>query len=229
MLIREWMSDDVITSTEETSMLKISRQMKEFSIRRVPIVDENNKVIGIISDRDIKDASPSKATSLDVHEVYYLLSEIKAKDIMTANPICVNQGNTIEQVALLMQEHRLTGLPVVDDEDHLVGMITEHDIFNVLVEITGVRKGGIQLALEVSDEPGSLRPILSLLRQEGGRITSILTGRQKQDGAAHDVFIRIRPLEKEAEQRLIQVIKEGCTLRYWVTETVHIEDEYKAK
>jgi len=221
MLIREWMSDDVITATEETSMLKVSRQMKEFGIRRVPIVDENYKVLGIVSDRDIKEASPSKATTLDVHELYYLLSEIKAKDIMTSNPICVHHNDTVEQVALLMEERRLTGLPVINDENLLVGMITEHDIFKVLVEITGVRKGGIQFALEVSDEPGSLQPILELIRQNDARITSILTGREKQNGAVHDVFIRIRPLEKSEESKLINILKEQCTLRYWVGDKVY--------
>ena len=222
MLIRDWMSDDVITATGETSMLKVSRQMKEFGIRRIPIVDENHKVLGIVSDRDIKDASPSKATTLDVHELYYLLSEIRARDIMTANPVCVYHNDSIEQVALLMQEKRLTGLPVINDDDILVGMITEHDIFKVLVEITGVRKGGIQFALEVSDEPGSLQPVLEIIRQNGGRITSILTGRQSPKDAVHEVFIRIRPLDKSDEDTLIDVIKTQCTLRYWAGDKIYM-------
>lgn len=222
MLIREWMSDDVITATEETSMLKVSRQMKEFGIRRVPIVDENHKVVGIVSDRDIKEASPSKATTLDVHELYYLLSEIKARDIMTANPVCVHLNDSIEHVALLLQEKGLTGLPVIDDEDILVGMITEHDIFKVLVEITGARKGGTQFALYVSDEAGSLQPILEIIRQNSGRITSILTGRQKEQDAVHEVFIRIRPLEKADEDKLIEILKTQCSLRYWVTDKIHM-------
>ena len=100
-------------------------------------------------------------------------------------------------------------------------MITEHDIFKVLVEITGVRQGGIQFALEISDEPGSLQPILDIICKNGGRITSILTGRQKQTGAAHDVFIRIRPLEKSEESKLIDIVKKHCILRYWVDEKVY--------
>ena len=75
--------DDVVTATPDTSMLKISKMMKEYNIRRVPVVDSSHHVIGIVSDRDVKDASPSKATTLDMHELYYLLSEVKARDIMT--------------------------------------------------------------------------------------------------------------------------------------------------
>ncbi len=219
MLTQEWMSKDVIVASEDTSMLKVSRMMKDHNVRRIPIV-ENNKVVGIISDRDIKDASPSKASTLDVHEVYYLLSEIKAKDIMTKDPVCVHQDETIEQVALIMADKRYTGLPVVDADKNLVGIITEHDIFKILLEITGARKEGIQLAFEVSDAPGSLQPVLALIRENGGRIASILTGGQKNNGS-HDVYIRLRPLESEAQENLINIMKEKCALRYYVTEKVH--------
>ena len=102
MLIRDWMTTDVITATPETSMLKVSKMMKEYDIRRVPVVDAQNKVVGIVSDRDVKDASPSKATTLDMHELYYLLSEIKVRDIMTPDPVTVEVRDTVERVALLM-------------------------------------------------------------------------------------------------------------------------------
>ncbi len=219
MLIQEWMSSNVIVATEDTSMLKISRLMKDHNIRRVPIVEEN-KIVGIISDRDIKDASPSKASTLDVHELYYLLSEIKAKVIMTINPVCVNQNDTIEQVALIMADKRYTGLPVVDDDGNLVGIITEHDIFKILLEITGARKEGVQLAFSISDAPGSLQPVLALIRENGGRITSILTGGQKEN-EMHNIFIRLRPLESNTQENLIKVLKEKCVLRYYVTDKVH--------
>ena len=83
MLIREWMTKDVITVTPDTSMLKASKLMKDHNIRRLPVLDGKH-VVGIVSDRDIRAASPSKATTLDMHELYYLLSEVKVKDIMTA-------------------------------------------------------------------------------------------------------------------------------------------------
>ena len=145
MLIREWMTKDVVTASLDVSMLKISKMMKEYGIRRVPVVDDNNKVIGIVSDRDVKDASPSKATTLDMHELYYLLSEIKARDIMTPDPFTVNIKETVERVAMVMLKHKIGGLPVVDDDGKLAGIITDRDLFKVLVEITGVRHGGGKL------------------------------------------------------------------------------------
>ena len=161
MQIRDWMTIDVISVNEETSMLKVSKMMKEYGFRRVPVVDAQHHVIGIVSDRDVKDASPSKATTLDMHELYYLLSEIRVRDIMTPDPITVHAHDTVERVALLMQEKAIGGVPVVDDDGVLVGIITDHDLFKVLVEITGVRHGGLQIAIQVKDLPGAMQPICS--------------------------------------------------------------------
>ena len=102
MLIREWMTKDVITVTPDTSMLKASKLMKDHNIRRLPVLDGKH-VVGIVSDRDIRAASPSKATTLDMHELYYLLSEVKVKDIMTSDPVTVYDTDAVDAAALLME------------------------------------------------------------------------------------------------------------------------------
>ena len=221
MLIRDWMTTDVITATPETSMLKVSKMMKEYAIRRVPVVDAQNKVVGIVSDRDVKDASPSKATTLDMHELYYLLSEIKVRDIMTPDPVTVEVRDTVERVALLMEERAIGGLPVVDDEGSLVGIITDHDIFKVLVQITGVRHGGVQVALAVEDLPGVMRPIFDLLREYDASLISMLSSDSKRGGNWREVFLRIRPMERAEENRLVEALRERFDLLYWVREKVH--------
>ena len=221
MLIRDWMTTDVITATPETSMLKVSKMMKEYDIRRVPVVDAQNKVVGIVSDRDVKDASPSKATTLDMHELYYLLSEIKVRDIMTPDPVTVEVRDTVERVALLMEERAIGGLPVVDDEGSLVGIITDHDIFKVLVQITGVRHGGVQVALAVEDLPGVMRPIFDLLREYDASLISSVSSDSKRGGNWREVFLRIRPMERAEENRLVEALRERFDLLYWVREKVH--------
>ena len=221
MLIRDWMTTDVITATPETSMLKVSKMMKEYDIRRVPVVDAQNKVVGIVSDRDVKDASPSKATTLDMHELYYLLSEIKVRDIMTPDPVTVEVRDTVERVALLMEERAIGGLPVVDDEGSRVGIITDHDIFKVLVQITGVRHGGVQVALAVEDLPGVMRPIFDLLREYDASLISMLSSDSKRGGNWREVFLRIRPMERAEENRLVEALRERFDLLYWVREKVH--------
>lgn len=224
MLIRDWMTTAVISAKEDSSMLKVQKLMQEHGIKRIPVVDDEMKLIGIVSDRDIKEASPSKATTLDIHELSYLLSELKIKDIMTKEPVSVSPMDTIEQVALIMLEKKLTGLPVVDWEKKLVGMITEADIFKIFTEISGVRRGGIQFALELSEEPGSLPPILDLIRENGGLLVSVLTGGYKQNDTMRDVFIRIQPMSEDAENNLIEKMKAACKVVYWVKDKVHMVD-----
>ena len=156
MLVKNWMTPNVVSLTADKSMMKAAKLMKDNKISRIPIVDAENKVIGIVSDRDVKEASPSKATTLDMHELYYLLSEIKLADIMTKNPICLSPEDTIEKAAALMMEHNFGGMPVIDGSGKLVGIITDSDVFKVLISITGVLEGGIQIGFNLPNTPGGL-------------------------------------------------------------------------
>ena len=221
MLIREWMTQDVITVTPDTSMMKASKILKENRIRRLPVVDAEGRLIGIVSDRDIKEASPSKATTLDMHELYYLLSEIKVKDIMTRDPFTVRAEDTVETVALNMIEKRIGGLPVIDDGGKLVGIISDSDVFKVLITITGVRHGGVQFAFELENTPGTLKPIVDTLREHNARIISILTSMDDSSGPTRRVYIRILPMDRAEENRIIEAVKSRFPLMYWARDNVH--------
>lgn len=207
MLVQEWMTKDVLTITPETSIMKASRLMKDNKVRRLPVVDGEQRVIGIVSQTDIKDSSPSKATTLDMHELYYLLSELKVMDIMTKTPFCARENDSVESVALVMTERRFGGVPVVDAANKIVGIITESDIFKVLASITGVRFGGMQLAFEIPTREGTLRPILDALRERGAGMISVLTAQQGEDSATRRVYIRLRPMPAEREEELVGEIK----------------------
>ena len=202
MPVQNWMTTDVVSVGPDTSLLKVGKLMKDHHIRRIPVVDEQGQVIGIISDRDVRDASPSKATTLDMYEMHYLLAELKAKNIMTAKPITVKPTDTVEQAALIMLDNKVGGLPVVDDSSKLVGIISDHDVFKALVDITGARMGGLQFAIELPDQPGTARPLFDLLRAHNARLLSVLTV-SNADGN-RQLFIRVRDLENsKAEQELM--------------------------
>lgn len=202
MPVQNWMTTDVVSVGPDTSLLKVGKLMKDHHIRRIPVVDENGQVVGIISDRDVRDASPSKATTLDMYEMHYLLAELKAKNIMTAKPITVKPTDTVEQAALIMLDNKVGGLPVVDDSGKIVGIISDHDVFKALVDITGARMGGLQFAIELPDQPGTARPLFDLLRAHNARLLSVLTV-SNADGN-RQLFIRVRDLENsKAEQELM--------------------------
>jgi acetoin utilization protein AcuB len=131
-LVGNWMTPDPVTVTPETTLPTAHRLMKEKNIRRLPVVHEG-KLVGIVTWGDIREASASDATSLDIFELHTLLDKLPVRQFMTRNPITVHTITTIARAAQLMLEHKIGGLPVVDRHHRLVGIITESDIFRMLV------------------------------------------------------------------------------------------------
>ena len=156
MLIKDWMAQNPVTITEDTSMIKAIHIMKERRFRRLPVVAQG-KLVGMVTDRDLKEASPSKATTLDVHELYYLLAELQVQEIMSRNPISVSQDDTVEHAAQIMLEHTISGLPVVDATGKVVGIITQSDVFRAFMHITGMLQGGCSSPCAWKTAPASSR------------------------------------------------------------------------
>lgn len=225
MLVQNWMTSEAIYVTPDTSLLKMGKLMRDKKISRLPVVDEDERVVGIVSDRDVSDASPSKATSLDMYEMHYLLAGIKAKDIMTPNPVTISPIDTVEKAAMILLDRKISGLPVVEESGRLVGVISEHDVFKALVAISGAREGGIQVGIELPNQPGTMRPVFDLLRSKGCRILSVLStnvDKGKEDGLRH-VFVRLRSLaSKEEEEAVIEAIRDKVKVLYWTRNTTHL-------
>ena len=209
MLVKGWMTTDVITIDEATSMMKAGQIMKENGISRLPVM-KNGKLVGIITDRDIKEASPSKATTLDVHELYYLLAELQVKEIMSQNPISVSEDDTVEHAAQVMLDHTISGLPVVNAGGQIVGIITQSDVFRAFMHITGVLQGGLQFALRLPDRPGLIKEVVDLLRARGARFVSLLSSYATAREGFRDVYIRVRDLSPDA----VAAAKEELASRY---------------
>jgi len=132
-LVQEWMSTDVITISPDTSLPEAHQIMTTEEIRRLPVVDKDGNLVGIVTIGDIRSANPSSATSLSVWEMNYLLSNLKIEKIMTRNPQTIRADATIGEAARTMLEHRVSGLPVMGDGQRVVGIITESDIFSMVV------------------------------------------------------------------------------------------------
>jgi acetoin utilization protein AcuB len=213
MLVREWMASDVLTVDENTSMMKALHLMKESNIRRLPVVARGS-LVGIISDRDLKEASPSKATTLDVHELYYLLAEIKVKEIMTKNPVTIGADETVERAAVIMLEHKVSGLPVLNKKKELVGVITQSDVFRAFVNITGIYKGGVQFAFSLDDKPGSIKEVADTIREHGGRMVSILSSTDMVTEGTRNVYIRVRGMEAEDLKKMENVLRQKFKVLY---------------
>jgi acetoin utilization protein AcuB len=208
------MNTDVITVREGTAMSKASIIMKEKNIRALPVVDKRGTLVGIVTDRDLKDASPSKATSLNVHELNYLISRINVRDIMSRDLVFVRPDETVEFAAILMLENKISSLPVINRREVLVGIITQTDIFRLLVKITGVYTGGVQFAFSLEDRPGSIREVADDLRAYGARIVSILSTTEEAEDGCHNVYVRIRPLPEQKTKTLLKLLESKFVVLY---------------
>lgn len=214
MLVNQWMTEDVASVEEDTSMMEASQIMRERGVRLLPVLSKKGKVVGILSDRDIKAASPSKATTLDVHELYYLLSKLKVKEVMTKNPITIGPEDTVEKAAVIMLEKKVSGLPVIDDSGKMVGILTQGDVFRVLTSITGVYRGGILMAFELEDRGGSIKEVADIIRASGGRMTSILTSYDTAPEGKRNVFFRVQGLSAADETKMLETVKEKFKFLY---------------
>lgn len=175
MFVRDRMSSPATTVTPNTPYQEALRLMRERKFRRLPVVDADQKLVGIVSERDLLHASPSPATSLSVWEMNYLLSKLKVEQLMTSKVVVVSPDTPLEEAARLMVEHRVGGLPVVDPQHRVVGVITETDIFKAFVEMLGTGQPGVRVTLQVYGGVGTLSKLTTAIAQMGGNIVSVGT------------------------------------------------------
>lgn len=192
MLVREWMTSNPETVSAATPVMEAMQRLREGGFRRLPVV-RDGKLIGIVTDRDLKEATPSKATTLSIYELNYLLSKLAVKDVMKAPVITVRADDPIEQAALLMEEHRVSGLPVLDGPD-LVGILTITDLMRALVSFLALREGGKRVTVDLPDEPG----VLARVAEQGAPsniVAAVTTGIQ----AGHKRRLVLRVTGNDAE------------------------------
>ena len=215
MLVKNWMSKPAITIDADASMHDAIKLLKNHNIKMLPVMEKGN-LVGIVTDRDIKRASASDATSLEIHELLYLISKIKIREIMTKNPITVPQDYTVEETAEILLKHNISGVPVVDQFSDVIGTITQNDIFRILISLTGAEKRGIQFGVEVEDRPGSIKEVTDIIREYGGRMASILTSYDKSPEGYRRVYIRMYGIDRFKINRLKEAIEEKASLLYLV-------------
>ena len=215
MLVKNWMSKDPITVEEEASMQDASSIMRENNVRMLPVL-KNGKLTGMISDSDLKRASASDATLLDIHELLYLISKIKVRDIMSKPPITVPEDFTVEETAQVLMEHNISGVAVMDEDAKLVGIITRYDVFKILISLSGLGKKGIQFAFRIDDTPGSIKLLTDVIRKHGGRIASILTSYEYAPEGMRTVYLRVYGIDRRILPEVIRELGEKGALIYFV-------------
>jgi acetoin utilization protein AcuB len=174
MLVRERMSTKPVTITADVPITEALRVMRQNQVRRLPVLDPENRLIGIVSEKDLLYASPSPATSLSIYEMHYLLSNLKVQELMTTDVITVTPDIPLEEAARIMADNKIGGLPVIEG-DKLVGIVTETDIFKLFLELLGAREQGLRLTIEVPERKGEIARLTTKIAQLGGNILALGT------------------------------------------------------
>lgn len=190
MFVSDWMTRKVFTVAPDSSVSEAMNLIRAKKIKHIPVV-RDEKLKGIVSDRDIRDYSPSRATTLDVYELHYLLATAKVKEIMKSGVVTVAADTPIEEAAMLLCDRNIGCLPVIEG-GRLIGIISDRDIFRALIDITGVRHGGHRISLTVDDRPGSIREVADIIRKHGFSLQGLLTSYEKVPSGRRNVVIRVQ-------------------------------------
>ncbi|MCJ7786226.1 MAG: CBS and ACT domain-containing protein [Desulfobacterales bacterium] len=174
MRISDVMTKNPITVDSETLVLDAQRIMRENNIRRLPVVDKGN-LVGIVTQHDLLQASPSPATSLSIHELNYLLAKMKVKEVMKKNPITLSPDTPFEEALRFGQDKKIGSFPIMD-KGKLVGIITESDIVRFLTRALGLREEGSRVTIEgLGGKLGDLEKIIAIVNQHQTIILSMIS------------------------------------------------------
>lgn len=171
MFVKTKMTTNPFTISPDQTVPEAQEIMLKNGVKRLPVM-QNGKLVGVVSKEDIERYSPSKATTLSMGEITYLLTKTKIKRIMTKELITISSDALLEEAATLMRDNKVSFLPVVDD-NRLVGIITESDIFDSFIELLGFREPGTRLTIEADDEPGIMSNLTSIIGKFGANITRV--------------------------------------------------------
>lgn len=211
MLVGERMSKPVITLSPEMPINDALSLMKKEHIRRAPVI-KKGKLIGIVSDKDLLNASPSPATTLSIWEINYLISKITVEEVMTKNVMTVGEDTPIEQAARIMADNKIGGLPVMRN-GKVVGIITETDLFKIFLELMGAREMGVRVTALIDDATGQLAKITEAVTEKKGNFVAFgqFTG---DDPSTRIVTLKVKGIDLETLRKTLKpVVKKIIDIR----------------
>jgi acetoin utilization protein AcuB len=209
MRVKDFMSTNVVAVDEKTTLHDAKKIMEAHKIRRLPVM-RKGKLVGLVTERMLLEASPSSATSLTIHELHYLLAKMTVKDIMVKDPSTLSPDTPAEEGMKLGQEMGYGGFPVVE-ERRLVGMVTESDIVRIMTRVLGVREKGKRIDIEANKDFGNMRRIMEILDNHKTVLLSLMTLPPEEN----DKWLIVLRLKSDDVAPIVNEIKSaGLTVTY---------------
>ena len=208
MFVGERMSRPVISVTPDLPINDVLAMFRKEHIRRAPVI-KDRKLVGIVSERDLLNASPSSVTTLSVWELNYLISKVTVKNVMAKKVVTVEQDTPIEEAARIMADKKIGGVPVVSGTN-VVGIITETDLFKIFLELMGARQKAWRVTATIAEKPGTLAKLTQAIAQNGGNFISfgMFAG---PDANSRVVTFKVDGLEKNR----IREVLEPVVVKFW--------------
>lgn len=213
MLIKEWMSKSVITIDHNDSLNHAITLFQTKVISMLPVMG-NGKLVGIITDGDVKKAMPSDATTLDRFEMPTLMDSVKIDTVMSMPVVTIQSDHTVDEAAGIMLKKGISGMPVIDSMGKIDGIITKSDIFRCFVSFTGVSNKGQIFAFKLQDKPGTIKILTDIIRKKGGRLCSIMTSYDDIEDGFRKVFFHTFDIDPPGFEDLVERFHKSGKLIY---------------
>ena len=223
MLVRDWMTVNVISLGVNSSVLDAAEILREKNIRQFPVIDRDASLVGIVSDRDIRDALPSKFIPGDsVIEKGGGLYTLTASDIMTLDPLTVTSNTAMDEVAEILVKHKIGGLPVVDNGD-LKGIITQADVLRFLCAVSGSMRGGTQFGVRMTASPDPLAELLNEFKAMNLAVSSVFTASDPHQTGSRNAYIRVEDIGDKSVEEVAETLQKKYELLFYVNEGITVD------
>lgn len=221
MLVRDWMTKNVVTVDVKTNMQEAITLMMDHDVNMLPVM-EKGRLVGIVTDRDVRRAAPSSASLFDVRHMLYHLTRVEMGAIMCRDLITIPPDFTIEETADVLLQRKISGCPVLDRDSNLIGVVTKHDLFKAFVSVSGLKAGGVQFGLLLEDKADSIKKITDTMQKHGARSVSIISAYEKAPEGHRYAYVRISDVDPNELRLLKQELKKKTRLLYMVD---HVRNE----
>lgn len=223
MLVRDWMTVNVMSLGVNSSVLDAAEILREKNIRQFPVIDSDGRLVGIVSDRDVRDAMPSKfipgdATTGKGGGLYTLT----AGDIMTLDPIQISSDAAMTEVAEILVKYKIGGLPVVDS-GQLCGIITQADVLRFLCTASGSARGGAQFAIRLDGRPGLMSDILCDFRDLGVIFTSVFSAHDPVQAGFSNAYVTVDDVGDLSIEEVVERLQDKYEILFYVNEGVTVD------
>lgn len=201
MLVKNVMTKNPVTISPECSVTEARALMNKNNIGKLPVVDKNFKLVGMVTKNDLAKSAPSQATTLDMYEISYLLSKLTVEKIMVRDVVTVPDTEVVENAAKVMLEKGIGCVPVMSG-DLVVGILTESDLFSLFTEMFGATRSGVRVVFSLDDKPGQLAKIVDEIAEKNGNLVSLVT-RELKDSSLRRVTMKVSGISKEQIEEIL--------------------------